>query len=287
MKTSLKLFFSFLLFTGVLLISKSSVLAHQPEIPDSFPLIVNNPEVSKAYYAETDVKPEVYSISSDKPFDLYVNILVPDIQNQSKDFFVSVIQKGTKDKEIANLNGTKFIWTKMFEPFGHDNYLQGPEFKSQVPAGKYEVRVSGKTPGTKYSLAIGEIESFGLTETAKTLSIIPILKVNFFNKSPIDFLLSPIGAGYVIALLVLSFIFGFIFSLVMKKFAKGKVRRKTMNIGTNDRVIRLLLGITLFLWAVTTNWSGIVIFAAGFCLFEAIFSWCGLFALMGKNTCPI
>lgn len=287
----MKVFYKSILFLvislGIFFVSTSSVSAHQPRIPGSFPVAVDNPEISKAYYAKTDVNSEVYNISSDKTFDFYVNILVPDITNQNKDLFVTVIQKGTKDKQIAYLDGTKFEWTKMFEPFGHDNYLQGPEFRFQAPAGKYEIKISGKIPGTKYSLATGEVESFGFSNSLEILSIIPKLKVDFFNKSPIDFLLSPIGAGYAVIVIILSFIFGFILSLIMRKFAKGKGRRKVMNIGAKDRIIRLVLAIALFLLAVSTTWNGILIFAAGFCLFEAIFSWCGLFALMGKNTCPV
>jgi len=41
------------------------------------------------------------------------------------------------------------------------------------------------------------------------------------------------------------------------------------------------------LWAITTTWSPILIFFSGFAFFEAIFSWCGFYAAMGKNTCPV
>jgi hypothetical protein len=283
----LKSFFSLIISLVFLSISSSFVSAHQPVIPATFPLTVENPEISRAFYSITASTPELYKISSDKAFDLYVNILVPDLSNQSKDLFVTVIKKGKTDKQITYLDGTKFTWTKMFEQFGHDNYLQGPEFKLQAGAGDYEIRVFSKVPKIKYTLAIGETESFGLTESLNTISIIPILKVNFFNKNPIDFLLSPIGAGYVAIILVLSFVFGFIFSFIMRKYTKGKVRRRANNIGTSDRLLRFSIFAVLFLTAVTTTWNGIYIFVAGFCLFEAIFSWCVLYALMGKNTCPI
>lgn len=29
------------------------------------------------------------------------------------------------------------------------------------------------------------------------------------------------------------------------------------------------------------------IFFSGFAFFEAIFSWCGFYATIGKNTCPV
>lgn len=282
-----KIFFSVLLTLVIFIGSYRIASAHQPVIPSVFPVAIDNPEVSKAFYAATAESPDVYTIFSNRQFNLYVNILVPDIAGQSKDLFVTIVQNGKKDKQIAYLDGTKFVWTKFFEEFGHDNYLKGPEFKIQATAGSYEIKVSSKTPGIKYSLAVGETESFKFPESLSMISIIPMLKTNFFSKSPADFILSPIGGGYAAVLIILSFVFGFIFSLIMRKFAKGKVRRRVMNIGSSDRIFRFSLGAVLFLIAITTTWSWILIFAAGFCFFEAIFSWCGVYALMGKNTCPV
>jgi hypothetical protein len=282
-----KVLLSFILSISLFLALPHNAFAHQPKIPQTFPVIVDSPEISKAFYSKFENSPQIYKISSDKPFNLYAGILVPDIPNQSTDLFVTIIQKGKVDKKIAYLDGTKFKWVKMFEEFGHDNYLKGPEFKLQAPAGNYEISVSGKNSGVKYTLATGEVESFGFSNSMEVLSIIPILKVNFFNKSPIDFILSPIGGGYAAVLIVLSFVFGFVFSFVIRKFAKKKVRKNLTNIGTNDRLIRLGLAIAFFTISITTSWNGLLIFAAGFCLFEAVFSWCGLFAIMCKNTCSM
>jgi hypothetical protein len=62
------------------------------------------------------------------------------------------------------------------------------------------------------------------------------------------------------------------------------------NIGTEDRIIRLILGIIAFVLAYFLNNEIIkilcVIFGV-FCVFQAIFSWCALNSLLGKNTCPI
>jgi hypothetical protein len=67
------------------------------------------------------------------------------------------------------------------------------------------------------------------------------------------------------------------------------------NIGTSDRLLRVAIGATLLLVAITTTWSPILIFfsglilslSKGFALFEAIFSWCGFYAALGKNTCSV
>jgi TM2 domain-containing membrane protein YozV len=64
-------------------------------------------------------------------------------------------------------------------------------------------------------------------------------------------------------------------------------RRVAKNIGKSDRLLRAVIGAGLLLWAITTTWSPILIFFSGFAFFEAIFSWCGFYAAMGKNTCPV
>ncbi|MEI8103846.1 MAG: DUF2892 domain-containing protein [Candidatus Moraniibacteriota bacterium] len=58
------------------------------------------------------------------------------------------------------------------------------------------------------------------------------------------------------------------------------------NIGTMDRVIRLVLAVVLFglAWKFS-NW--VLLLAGVFCLYEALASWCALYALIGRNSCPI
>ena len=85
----------------------------------------------------------------------------------------------------------------------------------------------------------------------------------------------------------LGFIVGFLYRAILKKFAKNSPHGLTKNIGKSDRWMRALLGIALLVWAVLTNWSPVLITASGFCFFEAMFSWCGFYAAIGKTTCPI
>ena len=73
---------------------------------------------------------------------------------------------------------------------------------------------------------------------------------------------------------------------ILKKFAKGTTRGAVKNIGTLDRLLRVAIGLGLLIWAITTSWSPVLLFFSGFAFFEAIFSWCGLYAALGKKTCP-
>jgi hypothetical protein len=65
------------------------------------------------------------------------------------------------------------------------------------------------------------------------------------------------------------------------------------NIGARDRMIRLGIGI-IFLAAgiyVTYRinvWAGaLVVLLGAFSVLEAVYGWCAVYALLGKNTCPI
>jgi hypothetical protein len=258
--------------------------AHQPRITESRLTTVPDPEVSKAYYAKLTGEPDVYIISAPAPFDLYVGVLVPDIAGQKKDVSAVVLQDG---KQIAVLDGATFAWKQFFEEFGHDTYWQGPEYKARAEAGTYEVRVWSGNNDSKYSLAIGELEKFDGKETLNALTLIPQIKKDFFNESPINFILSPFGWGLIVVMYLLAGIVGLIYRAILKKFAKRSPRGVAKNIGTSDRLVRVAIGVALLLWAITTTWSPILIFFSGFAFFEAMFSWCGFYAALGKNTCPI
>jgi len=58
------------------------------------------------------------------------------------------------------------------------------------------------------------------------------------------------------------------------------------NIDTTGRIIRLMLALLLLIYAYW-KMSWIALIAALFVLFESIMSWCVIYQLLGKNSCPI
>ena len=58
------------------------------------------------------------------------------------------------------------------------------------------------------------------------------------------------------------------------------------NIGTVDRLLRFLAGLALLAYALWAS-SWIALLIAAFCFYEALASWCVLYQLLGKNTCPL
>lgn len=83
------------------------------------------------------------------------------------------------------------------------------------------------------------------------------------------------------------FLFGFMLRRLLRNVSRNKVRRSSRNIGSPDRLLRLLIAVGLFAWAAFSSWSPTLLFFSGFTLFEATNKWCALYAAMGKNTCPL
>ena len=58
------------------------------------------------------------------------------------------------------------------------------------------------------------------------------------------------------------------------------------NMGTTDRIIRLILAVFLLVYAYNQA-SWLALGGSLFTFYEATASWCVLYQLMGKNTCPL
>lgn len=87
--------------------------------------------------------------------------------------------------------------------------------------------------------------------------------------------------------LIAGFVLGFVYRTILKLVKSKKINvRAKMNIGKADRGVRLMIGIITLILGTYWN-SQILLIAAGFCFFEAMFSWCGFYAILGKNTCEI
>ncbi len=187
MKTKIHNSCIFIVFLLVLFFSISTVVAHQPRLETGTnvsmnnPIVVQNPEISQAFYSTLHSNPDYYKIQSDVPFKLFLNLLVPTSPGIQGDF-VSAEVLDANGNVLLTLNGTNSTWTPMFEEFGGDNYLSGPEVTKQMPAGTYFIKVFNAENQGKYNIAIGDIESFPIDESITALVTIPLLKEQFFGK---------------------------------------------------------------------------------------------------------
>ena len=176
------------LIVALIILSLTVVSAHQPRIvldqtaSEQLPIIVSAPEISQAFYGQFNEGPQYYSISSEKDFDLYLNVLVPDIRSAAAEVSFEVY-KG--NELIIAKDGIDFAWSKFYEEFGGDDYWKGPELRQQMSAGSYLIKVFSSDGNGKYVFAVGETESFAPFDMLKTICSLPALKRDFFEKSPL------------------------------------------------------------------------------------------------------
>jgi hypothetical protein len=232
----------------VLFFSLSAVSAHQPRfetatnISMNNPIVVQNPEISQAFYSELHGSPDYYKISSDVPFKLYLNLLVPASPGIPGDY-VSAQVLDANGNVMLTLNGTNSTWTPYFEEFGGDYYLKGPEVNEQLPAGTYYVKVFNAENQGKYNIAIGDIESFPVDESLKALVVIPILKEQFFGKLVTTLFLEFLGLILAIGSVII------LYAMLIKSRKSEQLTELTIQVsGILKPVMWLGILITAIVW---------------------------------------
>lgn len=193
------------------------VFAHQPRLvydEDNVFEKISNPEISQAFYGELKGEKDYYFIQSEKEFNLYLNILSPDIKNSRTDFSVEIFS------DIGNFTLKNNSWEKFYEEFGGDSYLRGSEFEKVVPKGFYLIAVSNPNNSGRYSLAVGKIESFPLGESFKAVYSVLRLKHAFFDKSYFAFFQGIIGKAVLFIILLVSLILFLIKRIFLSKKKK-------------------------------------------------------------------
>ena len=245
------------------------VLAHQPRLVEMEKINVTEPEISKAYYGNLSGKPHIYTISTSSPIDLYVNVLVPFIVGPEKNVIVKIF-KGEQLMEI--LNPKKGDWKEFFEPFGHSMYWKGPEFKIRADAGKYKIHIKSTEKSIRYVLATGEIEAFNGPESLNAILLIPKLKKDFFEESPLSFILSPLGWGYVLLLQLLVILTGFVISKILN-INRIKFQTKYFQSSAKNIIIcGVFFWVTILFFAIQTSWHPLLIMMSGLALSIALIS---------------
>lgn len=172
-------FIFFILFSPLAL----DATAHQPRLvmgdrnSASNPILIEEPEVSKAFYAQIEKSDQYYRIGSSKEFNLYLGLQLPDIPLQSKKITLELVDKsGT---QLIRLDGSNHDWTKFHENFGNADYLDGPSAQIFLPAGVYSIKISGQE-NTKYVLVAGYKEEFPASEIFNSIFLVPKINNEFF-----------------------------------------------------------------------------------------------------------
>lgn len=203
------------------ILGTSPASAHQPRLVSDGVVFVENAEVSKAYYDVLNGTPRTYIIDSQQAFSLYLNLLVPKSSNPDGRYSAIVYEIDAGRKiEMARVNAGDVEWTEFYEEYGGDYYLKGPEYKKALPGGRYEIEVYSADNLGKYVIAIGDKEEFPPLEIVKTFLIMPVLKVKFFQYSPLILLSSTIGIAWLIIIVILLLVIGFILFRIFRQHSK-------------------------------------------------------------------
>ena len=182
--------------------------------------VVEDPELSQAFYATMNGFPHTYEIVTDKPFHLFTKILAPDTgagATNISGIIIKLPESGGRVTEVGVLNGKDAEWNSDYEPYGGDSYLQGPQFEGELEAGTYHIEVHTPDNQSPYVLALGTREemTIGYGELLKRL----IEVKRFFGKSPFLIVESPFV--YVPIGLTIALYFG------IRRFRTRKERRTT------------------------------------------------------------
>ena len=201
-------------FIFIIILAVSLVSAHQPRIISEENVSVENPEVSQAFYAELEGKPEQYIIEEER-FNLFIQILEPDIKGKEarKDFAGEIFENG---ELIEILEKGKSDWSEFYERFAGDNYFQGPEYEKENAGGRYIIKVFNEDNQGKYVLVVGKKEAFPLKEALNAVISMPKLK-RYFEKSPLTSFFNLLGLMLLGLLVVLVLVVWWVVGLVRKR----------------------------------------------------------------------
>ncbi len=195
-------------------------IAHLPRIIGQEQTIkVIDPELSQAFYGQLQGVAVQYEIHSEKGFLLYANLLVPDLPDRRTDF----IAKGMKVKKdgsadlIFILEGKEHEWESFYEPFAGDRYLKGPEYEIKTEPGTYIIEIGNPANAGKYVLSLGKIESFTFAETIHTMKVLPALKRDFFEKSPLSAYFNIVGLFLFVPLWIVLLLIAFMVRMAVRK----------------------------------------------------------------------
>ena len=146
--------------------------------------LVESPEQEKMFFGDMASFPHTYEINSIKPFNLYVEIRMPDIESSENNMAGIIIrQKGRGGvDEVVRMNPNDAEWSVVRESFENEEYRVGPIFDSELDGGIYRVEVSTPDNVEKYVLIMGKEDSNSDIDYFGKVSAIADVK-EFFDKS--------------------------------------------------------------------------------------------------------
>lgn len=190
---------------------------------------ISDTNPSQAFYDELKGGPRNYIIDKDSEFDLYLNVLTPELVNGAARYSIAVyLQKddGTEE-QLSLLYGPTAEWKEYYESFSREYYMKGPELDKSFSAGKYRIEISSLDNIGKYVLVSGKTK---IWEPMGLLSLywkLPKLKMDFFQTSIWQLAFSPLMIAIVIVaglILLLIAIINYIVGLIQLKIRQAEAK---------------------------------------------------------------
>jgi len=228
----------------------SATFTHHPNLIflQQGDVTVSNPENSQAFYDELTGSSKNYFITSDKDFNFYLNLLVPEAKNRDGIYSANIFlikDDGTEEK-IANVNGLISEWNEYYDSFSREYYVKGPELEKQLSAGKYKIEIYSSDNLGRYVLAVGKTESYDAKSLLNIYWQVPTLKMKFFETPLWQFALTPfaiVGIGVIglffIMLAVLYYFIGVI-NLKIKQSRAKTILLSSSGMQMKSEIVKLL-----------------------------------------------
>lgn len=154
-------------------------------------IVVEDPEIERTYHSLLEGFPHTYEFTSDVPFELFVEVLIPDIDEIEREMSAIIVREATRGvAEVARLKGGETTWVSFYEPVGGNRYERGPGYESRAEAGSYIVQVHTAENYGKYALTIGKKKNSDRLGYFELLGLLIDVK-QFFGKSPLMIVQSP------------------------------------------------------------------------------------------------
>lgn len=175
----------------------SVAIAHQPRVveKDTDIVEIQHPDISQAFYGTLEGKPQLFQFSVENELPFYMNVLVPTTTEGKRDVSATLYDTAYPTKPLATIGGESGTWTIFHEEFGRDDYYKGSEFRATLTKGTYAVRVESTKNDSLYTLAVGEKESFPVSEILKSFVTLPEIKSFYFGKPFYAAFATPFLAG--------------------------------------------------------------------------------------------
>lgn len=175
--------------------------------------LIDDPELSQAFFGELKNFPHTYEIHADKSFTLYTQIRVPELESSKNNVSGIIIkeQKKGRVEEVARFLAQDAPWTVHRDSLIGETYREGAQFEKELGPGVYRLEVHTPDNLEKYVLRVGKNEDMNIGYFELLGRIIAVK--DFYETSAFWIIMSP----YVyIPVLVLG-VFGALWYMRMRK----------------------------------------------------------------------